>query len=384
MSRVLVSLAISGAFALVIGLSLLVFQINDDGAGTKETPGLNEEPTLIPGCENNGAGTKETPDLNEEPTLIVPRCENNDKTNLWKIITSPPTFIFGSLPSSNFDDLIEFVSSNAKAAFLSSDEIFFPSTTEQRKRNSGKKSHRKIKGNQIKDLISSDLYGRLVGKIYEFSQDDLHARALLMTMNQITATEFLIFFGKLVEQITKENMTKFDWGKLKKPPTLQLGLEAWALGLNKTVRPLIDSRENVLPARFIDFMLNESLDKLEPEYLDTETDTEALIIQKYKCAEFNATNTIFNFLYRFDASGERLEVAEALNKWWSDDINARNKLFVEKIKPILMSNNGKRKFILVDISHLAGPQGTIIDLLEEEGFEIKRVKASEPLSKVLF
>ena len=52
--------------------------------------------------------------------------------------------------------------------------------------------------------------------------------------------------------------------------------------------------------------------------------------------------------------------------------------------PILMSNDGKRKFILVDISHLAGPQGTIIDLLEEEGFEIKRVKATEPLSKVLF
>ena len=159
MSRVLVSLAISGAFALVIGLSLLVFQINDDGAGTKETPGLNEEPTLIPGCENNGAGTKETPDLNEEPTLIVPRCENNDKTNLWKIITSPPTFIFGSLPSSNFDDLIEFVSSNAKAAFLSSDEIIFPST-----RNSRKKSHRsedinarnKLFAEKIKTMLLSD------------------------------------------------------------------------------------------------------------------------------------------------------------------------------------------------------------------------------------
>merc|ERR550534_3359633 len=117
---------------------------------------------LILGCENNGAGTEETPDLNEEPTLI-PGCENNDKTNLWKINTSPPTFIFGSLPSSNFDDLIEFVSTNAKSAFLSSDEIYFPSTSEQRKRNSSKKSHRKIKGNQIKDLISSDLYGRLVG-----------------------------------------------------------------------------------------------------------------------------------------------------------------------------------------------------------------------------
>ena len=74
-------------------------------------------------------------------------------------------------------------------------------------------------------------------------------------------------------------------------------------------------------------------------------------------------------------------MAEALNKWWSEDINARNKLFVEKIKPILMSNNGKRKFILVDISNLAGPQGTIINLLEEEGFEIRRVKASEYWNK---
>ena len=74
-------------------------------------------------------------------------------------------------------------------------------------------------------------------------------------------------------------------------------------------------------------------------------------------------------------------MAEALNKWWSEDINARNKLFVEKIKPILMSNHGKRKFILVDISNLAGPQGTIINLLEEEGFEIRRVKASEYWNK---
>ena len=88
------SLAISGAFALIFGFSLLVFQIKDDGAGTRETPVLNEEPMLIPGCENNGAGTKETPDLNEEP-MLIPGCENNDKTNLW-IYTSPPTFIFGS------------------------------------------------------------------------------------------------------------------------------------------------------------------------------------------------------------------------------------------------------------------------------------------------
>ena len=38
------SRAISGAFALFLGLSLLVFQIKDDGDGTKETPDLNEEP----------------------------------------------------------------------------------------------------------------------------------------------------------------------------------------------------------------------------------------------------------------------------------------------------------------------------------------------------
>ena len=118
--------------------------------------------------------------------------------------------------------------------------------------------------------------------------------------------------------------------------------------------------------------------------------------------------TKFNFLFQHDASGERLEFAEALNKWWSEDINARNKLFAEKIKAMLMSNdvmfqpkneessgqywtwqeyrpkNERRKFIVLDIKHLAGPQGTVIDLLEEEGFEIKRVKASDPLSKVLF
>ena len=93
---------------------------------------------------------------------------------------------------------------------------------------------------------------------------------------------------------------------------------------------------------------------------------------------------IFNLLFRFDASGERLEIAEALNTWWTEDNNAMNKIFAEKIKTMLMSNDGKRKFIVVDIKHLAGPFGTIIDLLEEEGFKIQRVKASEPLSKVLF
>ena len=67
--------------------------------------------------------------------------------------------------------------------------------------------------------------------------------------------------------------------------------------------------------------------KLEPDYTDTQTAIEAVTIQKYKCAEFNATNLIFNLLFRFDASGERLETAEALNKWWTQDINARHKVF---------------------------------------------------------
>ena len=148
--------------------------------------------------------------------------------------------------------------------------------------------------------------------------------------------------------------------------------------------PLIDSREPVLPEKFLEFMLNEALDRLEPDYTDTQTAIEAVTIQKYKCAEFNATNLIFNLLFRFDASDERLETAEALNTWWTEDNNAMNKVFAEKIKTMLISDDRKRKFIVVDIKHLAGPYGTIIDLLEEEGFKIQRVKTSEPLSKVLF
>ena len=359
MSRVLICLSIAGALALVVSLSLLVLQIKNVGIGTEDEPDLNKE------------------------LLSIPVCENNDTTNLWKIATSPPTFIFGSFASSNFEDLIEFVSSNTKAAFLSSDEILFTSTTEQRKSNSGK-ARQQMKGNQIKDIISSDLYGRLVGKIFEFSQDDLYARALLMTMKQVTPTEFMIFFNNLVEQITEKNMTKFDWDKLEKPRTLQLGLETWALDLNKTVLPLTESRKYVLPEKFLEFMLNEALDRLEPDYTDTQTAIEAVTIQKYKCAEFNSTNLIFNLLFRFDASEERMETAEALNMWWTEDNNVMNKVFAEKIKTMLMSDDRKRKFIVVDIKHLAGPYGTIIHLLEEEGFKIQRVKTSEPLSKLLF
>ena len=146
----------------------------------------------------------------------------------------------------------------------------------------------------------------------------------------------------------------------------------------------MDSRKIELPARFLEFMLSETLDKLEPGYTDTETAIEAVMIEKYKCAAFNATNSVFNLLNRFDASSERLETAEALNRWWADNTNAKNKVLAEKIKQMLLSNDGKRRFIAVHISHLAGPYGTIINLLEKDGFKIDRVKASDPLSKVLF
>ena len=354
MSRgVLIFLGI--AVALIDGSSLLILKVKNYETGTPES---------------------------SKDLALAPGCENNDGTNLWKIDTSPPTFLFGAIASLDFENIIEFVSSNTKAAFLSSDEIVFPSTNEKRKKSSVKAP--KSKETQIKDMISPDLYGRLVGKIYEFSKDDLHARALLMTMSQAEATGFVIYFCKLVEQITNENMTKFDPENFKIPRPLLLGLETWARDFNKTVTPLMESRKIKLPARFMEFMLNEVLDKMEPGYTDSETAIEALMIEKYKCAEFNATNSVYNLLNGFDASGERLKTAEALNRWWADDINARNKVFAEKVKQMLMSTDGKRRFIAVDISHLAGPYGSVIDLLEEEGFKIDRVKVSEPLSKVLF
>ena len=129
------------------------------------------------------------------------------------------------------------------------------------------------------------------------------------------------------------------------------------------VKPLMDSRKIKLAARFLEFMLNEVLDKLEPGYTDSETALEALLIEKYKCAEFNATNSVYNLLNGSDASGERLEAAEALNRWWADDIKARNKMFAEKVKQMLMSNDGKRRFIAVNICHLAGPYGSVIRAL---------------------
>ena len=122
------------------------------------------------------------------------------------------------------------------------------------------------------------------------------------------------------------------------------------------VKPLMDSRKIKLAARFLEFMLNEVLDKLE-------TALKALMIEKYKCAEFNATNSVYNLLNGSDASGERLEAAEALNRWWADDIKARNKMFAEKVKQMLMSNDGKRRFIAVNICHLAGPYGSVIRAL---------------------
>ena len=365
MSRGLISLAI--AVALVIGSALLVLQIKNNG-------------TLFE-IKIDGTGTEELP-VGNDVVKMTPRCENDDRTNLWRIDTSPPTFLFGTISLVEFENIIEFVSSNAKSAFFSSDEIFFPSTKEQRKKTPV--HAKKYNGKKIKDIISPDLYGRLVGKIFEFSQDDLHARALLMTMNQVEATGFMIYFGELADQITKENRTKFDLQNLKTPRTLQRGLETWAKEINKTVRPLRNPKEIGLPARFLEFLVTEVLEQLEPEYTDTETAKIDFMIQKYKCAEFNATNWIYNSLFRFDSSDERLEAVEALNKWWTEDKNAENKVLSEKIKEILMSNDGKRRFIAVDISHLAGPFGTIIDLLEIEGFKIQRVRTTEPLSKLLF
>ena len=63
MSRgVLISLGI--AVALIIGSSLLVLKVKNDEAGSEKTPEFIKD------------------------LVVAPGCENNDRTNLWKIDNS--------------------------------------------------------------------------------------------------------------------------------------------------------------------------------------------------------------------------------------------------------------------------------------------------------
>ena len=39
-------------------------------------------------------------------------------------------------------------------------------------------------------------------------------------------------------------------------------------------------------------------------------------------------------------------MADSLNKWWSEEINARNKLFVEKIKPIFSCKDAAQQVLM--------------------------------------
>ena len=327
---------------------------------------------------NRDENSLEIPIILSEDIKIKSRdCQDEEKTYLWKIESQPPAYVFGYLED-QFEKVYETLSSNTKAAFLHSDEVYIQKDNEPKEFMP--KLNPNAKWNEtVEDLLPADLYRKL--------------EAVLLNVVNASAIRKLrpgwVAFG--LHRLVKRAMAN-DWRsaeKIVQKREFTEGLSTSAKLVGKRVDILktehddaIVSTYNNMPFELYKFWIQETLSKIEFSVPDDRSLHLDKNLEDYKCGQFEGTEMLF---IRQDSFVEWKIAAMNLNGYIKNGmVTSKNKMMAARIRHLILSNRNKRLFFAVDAGHLTGQMGTIMDILKDNGFRITRVKKSDSQLDVLF
>lgn len=330
----------------------------------------------------------------------VEECTVNKNSYLWKVESSPPIYLFGTVHVP-YTKLWDHIPENAKAAFGSSDDLCVelrlsdPATLTQLG-----ECQELPKGGTIDQFLSPDTYQRL--KNYLARIQELLPRWLASTSSPILggskyAADHLfsamtagwerrrpIWMMLLISSLTEDNI------KSRTIPLLDLFLDNAAEGLGKRVQAVESVNDqcrpfNRLTQEQVELALRVQLDHLEQLASNSDGPQGSVErdINTYRCGDFEGlvySQTILP-LPPLDnitniTSQERAVLQDIDRYLMGQMVTRRNRKMVQHLDALLQSKRNITYFFALGAGHFLGKK-SVVHRLRKKGYNVQHIPVDE-------
>lgn len=292
--------------------------------------------------------------VQDQPTVIQTGAAGEEALRnpfLWRIEGDPPSYLYGTIHIP--DDRVLAFPQLMGDAFEAADEFYAEIELDAETQNVVAEAALLPPGQHLSDLVPADLYQR--------ASDLVGTRGYSMSMFE----SYKVWaFTAMLEQLDyiQDALTK-------KPPDMYLYAAAEALG--KTVGGIETAQEQM--GIFEGLALPEQLEYLEVSLDIQETYREEGRDPTQEALEAYLSGNGSALLEKqSEETGVESEFLDAFLKRVGED---RNILIADRIGAMLVDKPDRSLFIATGVMHLVG-EGSVIDLLEGEGFTVNRMTPS--------
>lgn len=267
---------------------------------------------------------------------------------LWRIKGDNPSYLFGSIHLTGEDlldlpeevedalDEVDYVFTEVKMDYYTTLEASQDSMLES--------------GQTIQDLLPDDVEE----KLDNYLQTKGYSIALFSNFKIWSVTSTIPLLDDIVELATSPSLDQYIWNLGEEKDKGMGGLET------------VDEQIGIFDGLTIDeqiLLLNETIDEAVKSYAAGVSLVDTMK-EAYLSGDIELLHSML--ISDYDES-DPLDV-----KLWSQLITERNEKMVSRIKENITNNPDKQFFFVIGAGHYYGEEG-ILELLENEGFIIKRV-----------
>ncbi|XP_023322770.1 metalloprotease TIKI1 [Eurytemora carolleeae] len=333
----------------------------------------------------------------ENPSLNCSLPEEERKTFLWRIGTSPPSYFFGTIHVP-YTRVWKYLSKNTLEAFTKSGKVYFELDLTNPYTISALTSCQLLpKGLNLSQVLPPGVYSRLEshlswvrGQMKNWVTEDQEGRGLYSDylFNTITGNwerKRPIWAMLMVNGLTPSEIASRGF------PVLDLYLAQLADQLKKLKGAVERVEEQCVPLNGLTygqviFSLNKTLQHHEdirsgrsmPQYTTDD------LINSYRCGNMDS---VFNSAQvpvlssSTQLSREEENISEEINKYFKEHLlYRRNRRMGSRVVELLLNNPGDSFFFVFGAGHFVGNH-SVLDVVRNAGFTVEEVKAEDDLSK---